>query len=169
MQVVKMSEHGLTEALVGLSKSYNVKPNIETAHKLANKDGGHNVFLEQIQCWFEVDAPRYWWQQFDRYRVGTTRQSESTMHTLLKKPLESSDFEGGLCWVHLFYLNWLRKRKRFVRLKQVLPESFLQSRVVTINYKSLRNIVRQREKHKLQEWRVFCQCVRVSIEHQEWL
>ena len=169
MQVIKLSEHGLHEALLGLSLSYNVELNIRIAHKLANQDGGHNVFLEQIQCWFDVDAPRYWWQQFDRYRIGTTRQSESTMHTLTKRYLTQDDFQGGIPDDWLDLLNAGIDKKQLDHVKQLLPESFLQRRVVTINYKSLRNIVRQRQTHRLKEWQVFCESVKQQIDYPEWL
>lgn len=37
----------------------------------------------------------------------------------------------------------------------ILPESFLQKRTVMMSYAALRNIYRQREGHKLQEWQLF--------------
>jgi thymidylate synthase ThyX len=172
MEVKLLTEHGLEEALLGLSLSYNCaedKDMLKVANKLAHQDGGHNVFLEQIQCWFDIDAPRYWWQQFDRYRVGTTRQSESTMHTLTKRPLEQRDFEGGVPELWLNELNEIILRKDWAKAKRLIPEAFLQRRVVTINYKSLRNIVKQRKTHRLREWVYFCTCIEDTIKQPEWL
>ena len=89
MDVQIMAECGVVEAMVGLSLSYGVGKSyeemLEVAKKLYNKDGGHNKFLESIVVWLNIDAPRYWWQQFDTYRVGTTKQSGSTMHTIMKR------------------------------------------------------------------------------------
>jgi len=51
----------------------------------ASKDGGHNKFLESMQIWLDVNAPRFWWSEADTYRVGSTKQSESTMHTLVRQ------------------------------------------------------------------------------------
>ena len=41
-------------------------------------------------------------------------------------------------------------------IKQLLPESFIQTRIVQLNYQSLRNIYFQRRNHRLPEWREFC-------------
>ena len=41
-------------------------------------------------------------------------------------------------------------------IKAMLPESFIQTRVVMISYQALRNIYRQRSSHRLPEWRTFC-------------
>ena len=56
----------------------------EISEKLHDKDEGHNKFLESIIIWAEVTAPRYWWQEADTYRLST-KQSESTMHTLIEE------------------------------------------------------------------------------------
>ena len=172
MEIIKLEERGLSSALLGLSLSYNCPEDhdmIRVANKLFNKEGGHNVFLEQIQVWLDIDAPRYWWQQFDRYRVGTTRQSESTMHTLTKRPLTQMDFENHIPEEWLEQLNALIALKDWQTCKELLPESFLQRRIVTVNYKSLRNMVKQRQEHRLPEWQFFCKKILELIEHPEWL
>ena len=47
--------------------------------------------------------------------------------------------------------------KRFWRaLIQLLPESWLQTRTVTMSYENLRNMYFARKNHKLQEWHTFC-------------
>ena len=49
------------------------------------------------------------------------------------------------------------KDKRYWRaLIQLLPESWLQTRTVTMSYANLRNIYFQRRNHKLKEWHQFC-------------
>ena len=40
----------------------------------------------------EVKAALYWWKQADKYAVGTTTNSESTMHTLTRELLTKDDF-----------------------------------------------------------------------------
>ena len=48
------------------------------------------------------------------------------------------------------------KDKRYWKeLIRILPESWLQTRTVTMNYENLYSIVRQREGHKLSEWSSF--------------
>jgi len=169
MFVKILKEEGLNQALLGLSLSYNINfpedlnkdegdsyNRIKSlSYKLAIKDGGHNKFLESVMVWLDIRAPRYWWSQFDTYRTGTTKQSESTMHTLLKFPLTQASFESPLPAETLDYLENLRKNKDLTTLKRQLPEGFLQRRIVCTNYKTLRNIFRQRKGHKLNEWNIF--------------
>ena len=77
----------------GVRKAENTLNKLSaSAHKLAGLDGGHNKFLESIVVWIDITAPRYFWSQFDTYRVGTSKQSESTMHTIMKRHLTKDDF-----------------------------------------------------------------------------
>lgn len=49
------------------------------------------------------------------------------------------------------------KDKRYWRaLVQMLPQSWLQTRTVTMSYANLRNMYFQRREHKLIEWSEFC-------------
>ena len=172
MNVRVMNEAGYTSALVGLSLSFNQgtdnMPGV--ARNLAHKQGGHNKFLESMQVWIDMTAPRYFWQQFDTYRVGTTKQSESTMHTILKRPLIEDDFEGEDTSIAMIcMLNGMREAKEFTKLKQHLPESFLQRRIISTNYKVLQNMVAQRLTHKLPEWRWFIEAVLDEVEFPEFI
>lgn len=52
------------------------------------------------------------------------------------------------------------KDKRYWRaLVQMLPQSWLQTRTVTMSYANLRNMYFQRREHKLAEWSEFCDWV----------
>jgi hypothetical protein len=57
---------------------------------------------------------------------------------------------------HLEYLRQIyneTKDKRFWKeLIRLLPESWLQTRTVTLNYENIRSMVHQRKEHKLNEW-----------------
>ena len=171
MKIHVLREAGYYEALLGLSLSYNrpVEEMEDVALKLCNKDGGHNKFLESIVVWLDITAPRYWWQQFDTYRVGVTKQSESTMHTILKRPLTQDDFEGDISWDTLAHLNLLIEGKELDQVKRELPESFLQRRVVCTNYKALRHMINQRYNHKLIEWRWFCEEMYHRLNRREFI
>lgn len=169
MEVKVIKEAGYDEALLGLSLSYNSEPSERVARNLISRDGGHNKFAESIQVWLDVTAPRYWWQQMDTYRVGVTKQSESTMHTLMMHRLEQSDFQGGCDLRILEILNKWRDAGSFSVLKAHLPESFLQRRIVSVNYKTLRNICKQRASHKLPEWQLFIEELMDQLDHPEFL
>ena len=139
------------------------------AHNLASKDGGHNKFLESIVVWLDVSAPRYWWCEFDTYRVGITKQSASTMHTLSKTPFNQSMFERQIPQYQLNRLEDLREKMDFIQLKTELPEGFIQRRIVCANYKTLKNIIGQRIGHKLNEWRIFINEVCNGVKHPEFI
>ena len=169
MRIELLEECGFEQALKGIALSYGSYPNKKVADRLAWRSGGHNKFLEGMIVWLEIDAPRYWWSQFDTYRVGTTKQSESTMHTLLKRELTKDDFEGKMDHNVLGILNKMIRNKDFDKAKKHLPESFLQKRIVTTNYKTLQNMIQQRKTHRLKEWDKFIQVVVSQAEYPEYL
>jgi hypothetical protein len=178
MQVAILEEAGYDQAILGISLSHGstIERAKEVALKLAFQDGGHNKFLESIFVWLDVTAPRYWWQEADTYRLST-KQSESTMHTIHKRRLTQEDFEHDIPKSHLKHLNILcdeycinKSTDNLEKLKSQIPEGFLQRRIWVMNYKTLRNILIQRTKHRLSEWRiVFCPYIRNAIQHPELL
>lgn len=167
MKIKVLGELGYTWAMLGLSLSYNqpVENMPEVALKLLKRGGSHTKYLESISVWLDITAPRYWWQQFDAYRVGVTKQSESTMHTILRRPLERGDFERPLAGAILDHLNRLIVMERFGQLKNDLPEGFLQRRINKTNYQALRRMIWQRRKGELYEWKVFIDAVLDQVEH----
>lgn len=171
MYIKILKESGYAEAMFGLSlsKKQPLANMPKVADKLVGKEGGHNKFLESIVVWLDITAPRYWWQQFDTYRVGTTKQSESTMHTITKRPITQNDFMYFISKDTLTRLNWLVEDGNLERLKNELPEGFLQRRVVCTNYKVLRNMYKQRVNHKLVEWQLFCDTLIENLEFFNWI
>jgi hypothetical protein len=171
MKVVKLNEFGYEQALLGLtlSREQPIENMPALAKKLADKDGGHNKFLEFIHVCLDITAPRYWWQQMATYRVGNSWQSESTMYTIMKKPLDGSNFQYYMQPETFTRLNYLIENKYFDLLKNELPEGFLQRRLMDTNYKALRNIILQRRNHKLVEWKLFCSSVLDQLEHPEFV
>ena len=171
MQVSIIEERGYESAMLGLSLSYNQDPARmpPVAKRLAFKGDAHNKFLESIAVWLDIDAPRYWWQQFDTYRVGVTKQSESTMHTMTKRPLVQGDFEHPIPEMLLEELNGLLEQKDWQTVKWILPEAFLQRRIVCLNYMVLQRMIRQRETHRLEEWRFFIDEILSQAQHPEFL
>ena len=167
-----LDEAGFHASLFGLGLSHGIVSNYsyseflnnsdlidkmkEVSKKLAPLDDGHNKFLESIIVWIDITAPRFWWQEFDTYRVGVTKQSESTMHTLVKKELNQDNFVIDVPEEYLDLLNAVLDNDDLGFAKAMLPEGFLQRRVVCTNYKTLRTILKQRKNHKLPAWKVFC-------------
>ena len=170
MKVDKLLESGYDASMYGLSLSFNAKvENMpDRAKKLAFLGNGHSNFLEQIMVWLDVTAPRYWWSQADRYRMSS-RQSESTMHTICSRPLTQQDFAEKLPVGWLAFLNQMIQGENTEQVKTFLPEGFLQTRVWLMSYKTLQNIISQRKSHKLKEWRLFVDQVLEQVDHPELL
>lgn len=95
-------------------------------------------------------------------------QNGEKVGTLTHEPYKREDFLFQECLNGtLNYLERLRqlyvetKDKRYWRaLVQMLPQSWLQTRTVTMSYANLRNIYFQRRDHKLIEWHKFCKWIR---------
>jgi len=171
MDVKVLEEAGYEWAMLGLSLSFQQDPARmpEVARRLAPKGNGESKFLESIVVWLDIRAPRYWWQQFDTYRVGVTKQSESTMHTITKRPLTQEDFAAPIPKEWLEELNRFIEAKEWRRVKELLPESFIQRRIVYTNYQTLRRIVAQRRDHRLPEWWKFIFQLLQQLEHPEFI
>jgi len=170
MKVEILREAGFDEALLGISLSYNSGGDMKVvADKLVKRGGSHSKFLESIAVWIDINAPRYWWSQFDTYRIGVTKQSESTMHTLTKRMLTAQDFETQIDIGTILKLNEMIAKNKLNEAKANLPESFLQRRIVCTNYMTLQRIIRQRRTHELIEWHQFCDDVLAQCKHPEFL
>lgn len=145
---------------------------MELAKKLIHGGPVHAKFLRQIMVTVDITAPLYWWKEFDTYKVGTVANSTSTMHKLATTPITIDSFEMddhdpnfivinynslilALEYLRTMYLDTkdIRYWKELIRW---LPEGWLQTRTVTMNYENLRNMYHWRKDHKLIEWRRFC-------------
>ena len=139
--------------------------------KLSDAGDDHGKFLRFINVTLDINAPLYWWKEFDTYKVGTVANSTSTMHKLHSRDLTRDDFscEGldefcdnvlnltinNLNHNRRMYLNTDNK-EYWVRMVQLLPTSYNQLRTVQLNYAVLKAMYRARRNHKLAEWREFC-------------
>lgn len=151
------------------------------AQQLTKAGNEHRKFLRQIFVSVDITAPLYWWKEFDTYKIGTTANSTSTMHKLSVTPItldcfEFDDYERVIIekyddddddyfandelWAYLItHMETLRlkyletkDKKYWKELIRILPESWLQTRTVTMNYENLYSIYRHRRTHKLTEW-----------------
>jgi len=178
MTVNILNEAGYEQALFGLSLSYKaaIERMPERAAKLAWKQDGHNKFLQFIYVWMDVTAPRFWWQQADTYQFRHdlfssmgTKQSESTMHTLMSRRLTQEDFVEPIEIEILAMLNSGIEAKNFRWVKRHLPEGFLQRRAWCMNYATLQRLFIQRGTHRLADWQWFLQSVLSQVQHPEFL
>lgn len=183
MKIKILNESGYLEALYGLSLSYGVSYGVsyETFVRddaqvtkmfrvlmgLKGLDRGHNKALESICMWIELVAPRNFYQQLDAYRIGISKQSESTEHTILKRKLSWEDFDYAISQEVINLLNKGIEQGNIEFVKAHLPESFLQKRIICTNYKTLRNILVQRKNHRMPQWNLFCSYILENAGHKE--
>lgn len=202
---IETALRGMRNPLASWKKSdsyYNFKEgkfipgeeDLELAKKLITSGDDHGKLARQIYIGADITAPLYWWKEMDQYKVGTTTNSESTMHTLTKRPITINDFsvndadydlnlsyEGesitvGDAWEAIIStcealrLNYIAtKDKRYWdTLVRLLPNGWLQMRTWTGNYAVLKNIYYARRNHKLKEWHDFCDFIE-QLPYAEYL
>lgn len=144
------------------------------AQTLISLGTDHSKFMRQIFVSMDIEAPRAWWIEMDTYKVGTTSNSCSTMHTIMSKEFtkdmfscESFKHNPGMYYDFIKVLNilnalrnqWLETKDKNIwrNLIDILPQCYNQKRTWTANYGVLRNIYKGRHNHKLKEWQDFCQ------------
>lgn len=146
----------------------------------------HAKFRRMLNVIMDINAPLYFYKEFDTYKIGTVRNSCSTMHKIADKEFKMEDFSCehlidhyGDSSMNLNYgyqypkavmqdliniLNHYRElylqtkdKKYWWQMIQLLPSSYNQKSTVSVTYEALANMYKWRNNHKLDEWRVFCE------------
>lgn len=157
------------------------KNDLDLMKRLYKAGTEHRKYLRQIFVSMDITAPLYWWKEFDTYKVGTVANSCSTMHKIAAKEFEYEDFshehlETSGRWLLRETIKLLNKwravyidgnpvyqkgdKKIWWQMIQSLPSSYNQKRTITMNYENAISMIKQRENHKLDEWRDFVCCLR---------
>lgn len=162
------------------------KNDFELMKKLANAGTDHRKFMRMIVVYADITAPLYWWKEFDTYKVGTVRNSCSTMHKIQDKEFTLEDFscehlidtcllESVLNELNIYrsiyfqtdeYEPEFSKKDIWWQMIQLLPSSYNQRATVMLNYEVLANIYHSRKAHKLDEWREFCKWIE-TLQYSE--
>lgn len=169
----------------GTGYAYVIGENDLKLMKSLSKAGSdHGKYLRMINVTMDINAPLYWWKEFDTYKVGTVANSCSTMHKIQSKVFELDDFShehlttsavevlqttiDRLNDARDYYNNfdeypidsWEEgiscKKDIWWIMIQLLPSSYNQKRTVQLNYQVLKSMYLARKHHKLDEWREFC-------------
>ena len=160
---------------------------------LAKGGAVHAKYRRMIPVFLTINAPLYWWKEFDTYKVGTVTNSCSTMHKIHSKAFTLDDFSRehlitdddltsycgewltpeDILGITIDTLNGARSaflangdKKYWWQMIQLLPTSYNQKRTVMLNYEVLVGIYRDRKDHKLDEWHTFCDWIR-ELPHSE--
>ena len=149
--------------------------------RLAKAGTDHRKFMRMIVVYVDVTAPLYWWKEFDTYKVGTVRNSCSTMHKITEKEFTLDDFshehlltsdisEKGtslglmkdiIDLLNIYREEYLNSKDKIYwwQLIQLLPSSYNQRATLMLNYEVLANIYHSRKNHKLDCWVDFCKWI----------
>ena len=94
--------HSLTQPIVECDWEYlddetyhavEIGPNdLKLLSNLAKAGSDEAKFRRMIVVYVDITAPMYWWKEADTYKVGTVRNSCSTMHKIHAKEFTLEDF-----------------------------------------------------------------------------
>jgi hypothetical protein len=167
---------------------YVIGPNdLDLMKKLIKSGSDHSKFMRMINVTMDINAPLYWWKEFDTYKVGTVRNSCSTMHKVHAKEFTLDDFshehiiteyqktdneyfvyvppmqtlKSVIDQLNFFRGKYLetKDKKYWWQIIQLLPSSYNQRATIQLNYAVLRNMYNSRKNHKLDEWQKFCKII----------
>lgn len=185
---------GMRNPLDSWSKSDSYRDNVTGEFQVGEADlnlmkrlvkagSDHSKFMRMINVTVDVTAPMYWWKEADTYKVGTVRNSCSTMHRIHAKEFTLDDFSHEhligdsvevlgniidvLNEVRDAYIDYdnikdnlcgkiTNKKDLWWQLIQLLPSSYNQRATLQLNYAVLRSIYHSRKNHKLDCWKSFC-------------
>lgn len=68
------------------------KNDLDLMQRLYKSGTEHRTYARMIQVWMDISAPLYWWKEMDRYTVGKSQVSASTMHKIHAKEFTLDDF-----------------------------------------------------------------------------
>ena len=140
----------------------------------------HSKFMRMINVTMDITAPMYWAKELDTYKVGTVRNSCSTMHKIHSKEFTLDDFshehlgdkEKQILLTTIEAMNESRdafvtwnenykhdKKDYWWQMIQLLPSSYNQKFTWQANYQVLRNIYFSRRNHRLDEWIHFTEVI----------
>ena len=151
--------------------------------QLAKAGSVHAKYRRMITVTCDITAPLYFYKEWDTYKVGTVRNSCSTMHKISEKEFMLEDFscehlidtcllESVINELNIYrgiyndydkqtdnYKKEFSKKDIWWQMIQLLPSSYNQKRTVMLNYEVLANIYKSRKNHKLDEWLEFCKWI----------
>ena len=156
---------------------FEIGPNdLDLMRRLYKAGAEHRTYARMIYCTMEIEAPLYWWKEMDRYTIGKSQVSTSTMHKIHEKKLGLDDFSHEhlghaertmlsnvieLLNVNRDLFNDEKDKVFWWHMIQLLPSSYNQRRTVSMSYEVVFKIIKERTGHKLDEWNVLVAALRM--------
>jgi len=135
----------------------------------------HRTYARMIQVSMDITAPLYWWKEMDRYTIGKSQVSCSTMHKIHAKEFEPIDFSiehlnsESMAVLNVILSGLNVARDRYLKTKnkddwwqmiQLLPSSYNQKRTICMSYETVFKIIKERTGHRLDEWNDFVELLK---------
>jgi hypothetical protein len=140
--------------------SYEIEQDKKRALKLGNSQvgSGHDCFLKGIIVQADIEAPAYWWPQWQRYHFADIISSQSKMHQLVNMNIASACHEyvePDALAVTLYRLEEYKNNptdENFERLLANTPQGLELTAAITTSYLQLKTMYYQRRHHRLKMW-----------------
>lgn len=134
------------------------------------KRNSERKFLRQILVSMDIKTTLKHWAQIDTYKIGTVRNSESTMHSLVVKNITNDDFRyeidnnileilGRHLWLYHKESVKTIKQKIFEEIENILPSGYLLESHWTGSYANIKDMYLDRRTHKMSYWQEFCDII----------
>ena len=121
----------------------------------APMSSGHDCALKGIIVQCDIEAPAYWWPQFQRYHFADIISSQSKMHRIEELAVRGRpDFVYPEIWAEFLILLG-KYKENLVSLEALLsnaPQGLELTAGITTNYLQIKTMYAQRKNHRLYMW-----------------
>ena len=128
----------------------------------AKSGSGHDCALKGIMVRYDLNAPSYFWQQWQRYHFSDIVSSQSKMHRITSMNLENqcNKYVTELSKRQLTHILHMYKdepsSENFQMVLSNTPMGLLLKADCSSNMLQEKTKYEQRKHHKLQEWQEYC-------------
>lgn len=127
-------------------------------------NSGHDCYLKGVTFNVIINAPSYWYPQYQRYHFTDIISSQSKMHKLTEMDLYTQCNDNTDVRI-ISILNKMieeyngetdvhKKKKLFDKIVANTPMGLTLTCGITLNYLQIKSMLGQREYHKMDEWKV---------------
>ena len=142
---------------------------------------GHDQWLTGVVVQFDLSFTNKAWVEIERYHFIDFVSSQSTMHRIVRFNLDDAYNE----YVDPRIIEILKEKvedykntfnkisydeasKKYLEILYSNPAGFILTAGMTTNYRQLKTIYKQRNSHRLPEWREFCKWIE-TLPHSNFL
>ena len=134
---------------------------------------GHDQFLTGVVVQFDLTFSLKAWTEAQRYHFLDFVSSQSTMHRITKFELGkqcNKYVHPGIIAMEQSLIDAYNENptpENYLRVLYNIPTGFRLTARMTTNYRQLKTIYYQRKKHRLPEWREFCEWIETLPKFRE--